>query len=383
MDYSPEKNSSIEEISSGNVDKNNQTQNDTVGIDKLTKEVKKIKKIVIKGQKTNKKTNVLLQKIHNAIEELMEFIPDIIKAIKPRYFLIILGLAIAFLTLVATIGFDWRPSWFRNTLGDTDPKLHIIQETPPPKYTPQPEPTIMPTPIPTPTSIPTPTPMPTHEPTPTSPTIIHEHRPLYDRSPSWRLYSEGTLVVGSGIIEWRNWWSPWRDFRDDISRIVFTGSISVIGSMRGFFHDLHNLTAIEGLWHLSSDDADYMSWVFRRVSSLTMLDLSGWDTSNWEFMRGMFESASSLANLNLSGWDTSSVILMDNMFYGTTSLRQLTLGENFRFVDHNYGNASLQNPPENTIYTGRWTNGAHSFTADELMTNPIPSLAGTWVWERR
>jgi len=252
-------------------------------------------------------------------------------------------------------------------------------------YTSTPEP-LASTPEPIPISTPEPTPEPTQEPIPepTPPGIRTFSRPLDTASASWDLYYDGTLVVNSGNIRWNHWWSPWSDYRNYISRIVFTGPITVIGSTRGFFHDLHYVTSIEGLWHFSSDDAWYMSWVFRGVSNLTTLDLSGWDTSNWGYMRGMFENASSLASLNLSGWDTYNVRMMDNMFYGTASLRQLTLGENFRFVNHyQYGNASLPNPPENTTYTGRWTNGTHSFTADELMTNPLHSLKGTWVWERR
>jgi len=45
----------------------------------------------------------------------------------------------------------------------------------------------------------------------------------------WRLYSDGTLRVGAGFIEWDGghhpnvFQSPWEAHRDSIQRIIFTG----------------------------------------------------------------------------------------------------------------------------------------------------------------
>ena len=59
-----------------------------------------------------------------------------------------------------------------------------------------------------------------------------------------------------------------------------------------------------------------MSGMFASCSSLSPLDLSGWDTSKVTDMSGMFAGCSSLTTLDLSAWDTSKVTDMSGMFSG-------------------------------------------------------------------
>ena len=137
------------------------------------------------------------------------------------------------------------------------------------------------------------------------------------------------------------------------------------------------------------------SWssVFRGLSNLISIDgLNYFDTSNTTSMNYMFEDASSLKSLDLSNWDVSNVISMTDMFRNTTSLQQLTLGENFRFISHHFGNAALPTVPENEYFTGVWQNvgigtvgnplGEFEFTSDELMTYYDGAIhTDTWVWQ--
>ena len=61
-------------------------------------------------------------------------------------------------------------------------------------------------------------------------------------------------------------------------------------------------------------------------SSLTELDLSGWDTSSvLTEMNRTFYGCSSLTSLNLSGWDTSGVTNMNGLFRGCSNLTSLDL----------------------------------------------------------
>ena len=142
---------------------------------------------------------------------------------------------------------------------------------------------------------------------------------------SWRLYSDGTLVVDSGFIEWNSWHSPWYDNEDAITSIIFRGPITAGYSLAGLFADLSNVTAIEGLAYFDTSNVITMEGMFSGLSVLTSLDLSNWDTSNVEDMGGMFSYMSSLTSLNLSGWDTGSVVLMDGMFYEASALTSLDL----------------------------------------------------------
>ena len=69
--------------------------------------------------------------------------------------------------------------------------------------------------------------------------------------------------------------------------------------------------------------------VFSRCTSLTSLDVSGWDTSKVTLLDYMFFSCTSLTSLDVSGWDTSKVVDMSQMFKVDTSIITLTFGENF------------------------------------------------------
>ena len=65
--------------------------------------------------------------------------------------------------------------------------------------------------------------------------------------------------------------------------------------------------------------------MFNNCSSLTSLDLSGWNTSNVNNMRNMFDGCGALTSLDLSGWDTSNVIDMNNMFGGCSALKTIRM----------------------------------------------------------
>lgn len=69
-------------------------------------------------------------------------------------------------------------------------------------------------------------------------------------------------------------------------------------------------------------------WFFG-FSSLSSLDLSGFDTTNVTDMHGMFSGCGKLTSLDLSGFDTANVTDMNNMFYGCNSLTELNLPATF------------------------------------------------------
>lgn len=147
-----------------------------------------------------------------------------------------------------------------------------------------------------------------------------------------------------------------------------------------------------GLAHLNvsgwnTEHVNTFGWMFEGTNSLESLDLSNWNTVGITATNRMFFGANSLRSLNLSGWNTENISNMSQMFTGTTALRSLTLGEQFHFTA---ANAALQNPPNNSVYSGLWRNvaegsplypmGTHLQTAANLMSNPS-FLANTWVWD--
>jgi surface protein len=200
--------------------------------------------------------------------------------------------------------------------------------------------------------------------------------------PSWRFYSDGTVVVESGFIEWNGnceiftevigmegkfgHMSPWTWLELDGSHvytIVFTGPITLSGNISGLFSQLPNLVTIEGLNGFDTSEVTQMTMMFFRAESLESLDLSSFDVR--DFTGGM--------------WD---------MFLGAWNLQYVTLGENFDFQRN-----MLHGEDRWGEVLGHWRNvgpgtidnpqGDFVFSAQELMENYDGStMADTWVFQR-
>jgi len=128
--------------------------------------------------------------------------------------------------------------------------------------------------------------------------------------------------------------------------------------MNGMFHWTPSLTNLDLTGFDTSSVID-MSHMFSSASSLTNLDVSDWDVSNVNSMNSMFNNASSLTNLDVSDWDVSNVNSMNSMLWGTLALHQISLGKNFNpLIDIPIlGNTpNLGTPPNNAEFAGRWRN---------------------------
>ena len=110
-----------------------------------------------------------------------------------------------------------------------------------------------------------------------------------------------------------------------------------VTSMYGMFsHDTSLTTMDLSGWDLSN--VTEMNYMFQGCSSLTTLDVSGWNTSKVESMSNMFYGCSSLTSLDVSGFNTSKVTNMIEMFYGCTNLTSLDLsGWDMSSVTSMYG----------------------------------------------
>jgi len=60
----------------------------------------------------------------------------------------------------------------------------------------------------------------------------------------WDLYSDGTLLVHAGTINWNSGASPWNAHASDVERIIFTGPIVTGPNLRGLFAMLPNMETI-------------------------------------------------------------------------------------------------------------------------------------------
>ena len=103
-----------------------------------------------------------------------------------------------------------------------------------------------------------------------------------------------------------------------------SGKISGLTSMTSMFESCSSLTIID-LSGFDTSQVTSMSRMFNSCSSLASLDLSSFDTSKVTSMSNMFNGCSSLTGLDLSGFDTSQVKYMSNMFNGCSKLTGLDL----------------------------------------------------------
>lgn len=122
--------------------------------------------------------------------------------------------------------------------------------------------------------------------------------------------------------------SAWGDYVKDITTVVFDDSFAKCTSITStayWFYRFENLTTIEGLKNLNTENVTSTTLMFHQCSSLESLDLSSFNTSNVTDMSQMFSYCSMLKELNVSSFDTRNVTNMHTMFYGCSSLKSLDL----------------------------------------------------------
>ena len=81
-----------------------------------------------------------------------------------------------------------------------------------------------------------------------------------------------------------------------------------------WFYGCKDLTTIEGIEYLNTENVTNMSGMFSGCYELTTLDVSNFDTQNVTDMSGMFSSCFALRTLDLSNFNTQNVTDINCMF---------------------------------------------------------------------
>ena len=112
-----------------------------------------------------------------------------------------------------------------------------------------------------------------------------------------------------------------------IKKVVFDASFANARptSCYKWFYDCTNLTTIEGIEYLNTENVTNMGWMFSNCEALTILDVSNFDTKNVTNMRCMFSICFALTTLDVSNFDTQNVTNMSNMFSDCSALTTLDL----------------------------------------------------------
>ena len=119
----------------------------------------------------------------------------------------------------------------------------------------------------------------------------------------------------------------WMGNKEDIKKVVFDPSFAGARPTTCYcwFEGCQNLTDIEGISNLNTEDVTDMGWMFSNCEKLASLDISSFNTKNVENMSAMFQSCSSLTSIDLSHFNTENVTEMKAMFGGFEKLVSLDL----------------------------------------------------------
>uniref|UniRef100_UPI00243120CC BspA family leucine-rich repeat surface protein n=1 Tax=Leyella stercorea TaxID=363265 RepID=UPI00243120CC len=123
------------------------------------------------------------------------------------------------------------------------------------------------------------------------------------------------------------WYKPDDDGANTntIEKVVFDASFANARptSCYEWFFGCTDLTTIEGIEYLNTENVTDMSGMFYGCYALTTLDVSNFDTKNVTNMSNMFHWCLALTTLDVSNFDTKNVTNMRGMFYNCHALTTL------------------------------------------------------------
>ena len=119
----------------------------------------------------------------------------------------------------------------------------------------------------------------------------------------------------------------WYASRTLVNKVVFdpTFRLAYPENCYAWFSGMVNLTEIEGMENLNTNDVVTMGNMFNGCKNLNRIDLSHFNTQFVTWMNSMFKGCSGLIVLDLSTFDTRQTLKMHSMFEGCTGLLSLDL----------------------------------------------------------
>ena len=148
-----------------------------------------------------------------------------------------------------------------------------------------------------------------------------------DNSATMTFYYDGKMVshqMAMSLSQDGTAGVPWANFSGRITSVVFDKSFAnytSLSSTANWFAYCEQLSTITGLENLKTDGVKDMNSMFTKCTSLTSLDLSGFNTAQVTNMDYMFSGCSGLTTIYAgSDWTTSAVTSGIDMFSDCTKL---------------------------------------------------------------
>ena len=162
----------------------------------------------------------------------------------------------------------------------------------------------------------------------------------YDNRP-WVKFADGTLTfrcgykktLGENEYELNSGenWPKWFTYASKISKVVFEASFANARPTNcyAWFVNFKNLTQIEGIENLNTENVTSMRNMFDGCSSLTSLDVTNFNTAKVTDMRYMFCGCSKLTSLDVTNFNSENVTNMSFMFSGCSTLTTIYVNDKF------------------------------------------------------
>ena len=149
----------------------------------------------------------------------------------------------------------------------------------------------------------------------------------FDESSGTLTFKYGSKPEGAYNLNVGPYSPKWDAQKEKIKTVVFDASFANIRptSCYRWFDGCKNLTNIEGIENLNTENVTYMNSMFNECTALKSLDLTNFNTAKVTNMSYMFNDCSALASLNVSKFNTAEVKDMDFMFYNCSTLTSLNL----------------------------------------------------------
>ena len=123
-------------------------------------------------------------------------------------------------------------------------------------------------------------------------------------------------------------WTNWNDGNEAVTTVTFDKSFNSYHGMTktGYmFVNMKNLTTINNLQYLHTENVTNMENMFALCGKLTDIDVTHFDTHNVTNMGSMFRNCSLLTQIDVSNFNTSKVTSISMMFYSCKALTSLDI----------------------------------------------------------
>ena len=150
----------------------------------------------------------------------------------------------------------------------------------------------------------------------------------------------------------------WISKNSYVKKVVFDASFAKARptSCNEWFFSCSNLTTIEGIEYLNTENVTNMRNMFGHCESLKSLDLTNFNTENVENMSFMFRDCYALESLDLSSFNTAKVTSMSRMFYICKALTTIYASDKFVTNKVTNGNDMFYGCEKLNGYDGSKTN---------------------------